>query len=139
MSEVAIRAAQPGEFPAVLELWREADATPSATDDIAGLETLYAHDPQALLVAVDDTGLLGTVIVAWDGWRGAMHRLAVAPTARRRGIAQALVEAGEQRLHRLGARRVNALVNTAREPAVALWERADYVHDTRIGRYVKSV
>lgn len=140
MSEApAIRPARRDELEAVLELWREAEATPTRTDDIAGLETLLAHDPGALLVAVDDGRIVGSVIAAWDGWRGAMHRLAVSPAARRRGIARALVATGEERLRALGARRVNALVNTAREPAVALWEIEGYELDARIGRFVKSI
>ena len=42
--------------------------------------------------------LSGTVIASWDGWRGAMYRLAVLPSLRRRGIAAALVDEGERRL-----------------------------------------
>ena len=137
--EAAIRPARRDELDAVLALWREAEATPTRTDDLAGLETLLAHDPGALLVADDGGLLVGTVIAGWDGWRGTLHRLAVLPAARRRGIGRALVAAGEERLRTLGARRVNALVNVAREPAVALWETEGYELDGRIRRFVKSI
>ncbi len=43
-----------------------------------------------------DGAIVATLIAAWDGWRGNMYRLAVAPELRREGIARTLVEAGEE-------------------------------------------
>jgi ribosomal protein S18 acetylase RimI-like enzyme len=134
-----IRPARLDELGQVLAAWVASGATPTATDDERGLRTLLDFDPTALLVAVEDGRVLGTVIAGWDGWRGTIHRLAVVPEARRRGIARLLVRAGEERLHDLGARRVNALVNVERGPAVGLWEVEGYSLDRRLGRFVKSV
>ena len=66
----AIRAARSGDLPAVLALWQQAQAEPSHTDNLASLQQLVAHDPGALLVADAGNHLVGSVIAAWDGWRG---------------------------------------------------------------------
>jgi ribosomal protein S18 acetylase RimI-like enzyme len=40
---------------------------------------------------------VGTLVAAWDGWRGNMYRLAVLPEHRRAGIGRELVDAGYER------------------------------------------
>jgi ribosomal protein S18 acetylase RimI-like enzyme len=151
---VVIRPARPSEIPAVLALWRQADAVPSVSDDPASLRRLLATSEDALLVAevrdpeaggseADDPAargrLVGTIVAGWDGWRGNLYRLAVLPTARRRGIALRLVAEAERRLTEKGAIRFSALVMSAHDPAVALWRAAGYAHDPRVGRFVRSV
>jgi len=138
-SDVVIRPARRTELWSVLELWAAADAVPSVTDDVDGLENLLATDPGALLVATVDDQIVGTLVAAWDGWRGNMYRLAVAPEHRRRGIARALVDAGATHLRGRGARRVSALVVGAHDEAVRFWAAAGYEHDRRIDRYVVSL
>jgi ribosomal protein S18 acetylase RimI-like enzyme len=47
------------------------------------------REPAALLlVATIDDHIIGSVIGGWDGWRGNIYRLVVAPEHRRRGIAR---------------------------------------------------
>jgi ribosomal protein S18 acetylase RimI-like enzyme len=122
----------------VLGLWREAEVVPGRTDDPQALRTRVEHDPGALLVAESEGRLVGSLIAAWDGWRGDMYRLAVHPSHRRRGLGLRLVEAGEARLRAKGARRITALVLAGDEPAVAVWLEAGYERDERIARFVKT-
>ncbi|MEJ7716836.1 MAG: GNAT family N-acetyltransferase [Thermoleophilaceae bacterium] len=99
MNEVTIRDGAPADFPSLLELWRIAGSVPTPTDTSESLAALLAFDPDALIVADDAGGVVvGSVIVAWDGWRGSFYRLAVHPDARRRGLARELVRRGEERL-----------------------------------------
>ena len=63
----------------MLAFWAAATAEPSSTDDSAGLEGLLTHSPGALILAVDDGAIVGSVIAGWDGWRATVYRLAVAP------------------------------------------------------------
>jgi ribosomal protein S18 acetylase RimI-like enzyme len=133
---VVIRTATKADIEPVLACWQRADAVPSATDDAAGLGALLARDPGALLVAEIDGRVAGTLIAAWDGWRGNMYRLAVVPEHRRLGVATELARAGRQRLHRLGCRRITALVVEHHDPAVAFWEHAGYEWQRDARRYV---
>jgi ribosomal protein S18 acetylase RimI-like enzyme len=139
VGEVIVRAARGGDVRDVLRLWRDAEVLPGSTDDEDALRTLVEHDAGALLVADDGGRLVAALIAAWDGWRGNMYRLAVHPEQRGRGLARALVEAGESRLRALGARRITALVVHGDDPAIATWRALGYDHDERMARYVKTL
>ena len=83
IARMEIRIATTADIDAVLVFWRDA-TDPSSTDDAASLAALLARFPDAMVLAVDQEVIVGTVIVGWDGWRGAMYRIAVAPADRRR-------------------------------------------------------
>jgi ribosomal protein S18 acetylase RimI-like enzyme len=130
-----IRAALAGEPPHLLALWHEA-AEPTSTDDVAGVTALIARDPGALLVALDGEALVGSVVAGWDGWRGSIYRLAVAPSYRRRGLGRELVRAAEGRLRALGARRLQAVVISSDERAMGFWSSSGWVRQAEWARFV---
>jgi ribosomal protein S18 acetylase RimI-like enzyme len=124
----------------VLALWETSRSAASVTPDSAETVLALLDQPgSALLLAWEGEVLVGTLVVGWDGWRGNMYRLAVAESARRRGIASALVEAGHSHLRSIGARRVTALVGGSEEAAAALWLAAGYTRDDRIDRFVRNL
>lgn len=127
-----------GDFGHVLSFWKEATTVPSSTDDVAALERLLADSPDALLIALDDGALVGTVIAAWDGWRASMYRLAVAPSHRRQGIATALVADAEARLRAHGARRFHLIVEGGELSAQAFWQSVGFAPTAQL-RFVKTV
>jgi ribosomal protein S18 acetylase RimI-like enzyme len=138
---LTIRRCRADECAAVLALWTRAGAIPSPTDTPDELARLVSSEHgDGFLVALRDGALLGTVIGGFDGWRGNIYRLAVAPEARRAGVARALVAAAERILWAKGARRMSALVERHEAHAVAFWDRAPgYRRDERMMRYVKPL
>ena len=135
-----IRSASTADIPAVLELWGRARSSGASTrDDEAVVRRLMARDPEALLLAELDGQVVGTLIVGWDGWRGNMYRLAVAPEHRRQGIAARLISEGEDRLRALGGRRATALVWRDDEPASAVWTAAGYADNAGVARHVRDL
>jgi ribosomal protein S18 acetylase RimI-like enzyme len=135
---ILIRSGRAGEIGVLLALWRKAETHPSATDDVDGLRTLFDSDPESMLVAEEDGDIVGALIATFDGWRGNMYRLAVLPEHRRRGIACALVRAGESRLRSRGARRITALVAHEQAGAPEFWVSASYELDQHTTRFVKT-
>jgi GNAT superfamily N-acetyltransferase len=133
-----IRTANTADVPAVLALWERARSEVAVTDDTED-GVLRAIQAGALLLAESDGRLAGTLIAGWDGWRGSLWRLVVEPSARRRGIGRALVEAGERRLRGLGAVRITALVGREEDEAGAFWEATGYSEDPKVRRFVRNV
>src|SRR2546421_4326401 len=137
---VAIRPCRVEECLAVLALWRRAGAIPSPTDTLEELLRLVRSEHgDGFLVAVQAGAIVGSIIGGWDGWRGNIYRLAVAPEARRAGLARRLVDAAERMLVSKGARRISALVERHEAHAVGFWDAlADrgWHRDERMMRYI---
>jgi ribosomal protein S18 acetylase RimI-like enzyme len=133
---IRTRPATTADAPAVLDLWAEAGLVATVTDDVNAVERLIGRDGDALIVAVDDGNVVGAVIGGWDGWRGAIHRLAVAPSHRRRGLGTRLLEEAVSSLERRGAVRMACVVVADDLDGRRFWESTEFsAQDNRV-RYV---
>lgn len=135
-----LRIATTADLEAVVELWREFGGPTRSLARGSDVLRLLDRDTGALILAVDDDGgLVGSVVVGWDGWRCHLYRLVVRPDARRSRVAGALVGAARDRARELGATRVDAMVNRDNDGAVAFWNAAGFVAHDDDGRWSASL
>jgi ribosomal protein S18 acetylase RimI-like enzyme len=135
-----IRPASEHDVERVLALWSAAGSAETVTDTRDGLLGLIDADPEALLVVESEDGeVIGSLIAAWDGWRGSLYRLAVHPDRRREGIATALLRAGERQLLARGAARFTAIVTDDDSGAMGFWSATEYEHQQSRARFVRNV
>jgi ribosomal protein S18 acetylase RimI-like enzyme len=138
--DVGLGIATPDDVPELLALWAVAAENDSRPGDTAqAVLTLLERDPGACLIARQGDRIVGTLIAGWDGWRAHLYRLAVHPAMRRRGIAQALLDAGAARLRSLGAARLDAMVLEGNELGQALWQSSGYIPQAEWRRWIKPV
>ena len=97
------------------------------------------HPGVVFVLAVEDGHIVGSVIGAYDGWRGNMYRLVVHPSHRRKGIARALIREVENVFGACDVKRVTALVVEDGHPAGEFWEAVGYLRDERMRRHVRSL
>lgn len=134
-----IRAAGEHDIERVLSLWNAAGSADTVTDTQGGLLGLLEADPEALFVAESDGGeIVGSLIAAWDGWRGSFYRLAVHPDRRRQGLATALLHEGERRLRARGAARFTAIVTDDEPGAMGFWVATGYEQQEHRARFVRN-
>ena len=133
-----IRTGQTSDVESVLSLWLESDAEPTHTDDSQSLIALLAEDPDALIVAVDGALVVGSVIAAWDGWRGSIYRLVVSPSHRRNGLATRLLASAETRLAKIGAVRLQAIVVETDPVAAGFWKATGWDQQVERLRFVQG-
>ncbi len=133
-----LRTGRPSDVDAVLSLWATSGAEPTHTDDVEGLARLLATDPDALVVADVGTDIVGSVIAAWDGWRGSVYRLVVAPTHRRQGLAGRLLAQATARLTSVGAVRLQAVVVETDPVAVGFWAATGWERQAERLRFVQG-
>ena len=136
---LSIRVCRLEDIEGVLELWRQADATPGVTDAADDLWRAVAESLAQVLVAEVGGHVIGSIIGTFDGWRGNIYRLAVHPDQRRQGVACALVAEFERRLTRQGTKRITALVEKEHPWAMNFWEAVGYRVDERIVRRVRNL
>jgi ribosomal protein S18 acetylase RimI-like enzyme len=119
------RPLDPTDLDAALALWERTEhLAPVSRDEVV---ELLRHDPGLVLVAeADDGTLLGAVLGGFDGRRGWISRLAVAPEHRRSGIASALVDELEARLRARGCRQVNLMLMDGNVTGRRFWTGRGY-------------
>jgi ribosomal protein S18 acetylase RimI-like enzyme len=81
---------------------------------------------------------VGTVIAAWDGWRGSVYRIVVVPEYRRDGLGRRLLDEAENRLRRVGARRMHAIVVGTDPQALGFWESSDWERQASQLRFTRG-
>jgi ribosomal protein S18 acetylase RimI-like enzyme len=120
-------------------MWQVAGVTPPSVSDSIEVLTRLIREPAAtLLVATIESAIAGSVIGGWDGWRGNVYRLAVAPKHRRKGIARQLVAEITKVLFARGATRLSALVEHEHQWPMDFWDSVrdlGYVRDPQFARY----
>jgi len=139
MRAFVLRKCRSEDVETVLELWGQADATPSVTDNADDLRRAVSDGRANVLLAEVEGRIVGSIIGTFDGWRGNIYRMAVHPNHRRQGIARALVGEVEKLLARRGAKRITALVEKDHPWATSFWQAVGYGLDSRIVRHVRSL
>jgi hypothetical protein len=130
---VTIRPFRPVDRPALEQLWGRvfADDPPWNAPALL-IENKLKVQPELLLVGVLDEVLVGAVMAGFDGVRGWIYHLAVAPEVRRRGIATLLVRAAESGLRKLGCAKVNLQVRATNADVVAFYRTLGYALEERV-------
>lgn len=137
---ITYRAAGADDIEAVLEFWkRSAEDANRPADSTDAVARLLVRDPDAMILACHEGGIVGTIIAGWDGWRCHIHRLAVDPDHRRSGIGRSLVARAEARFSAAGGSRSDAFVHEANALGHRTWETLGYVRQFEWARWVKPL
>jgi ribosomal protein S18 acetylase RimI-like enzyme len=85
------------------------------------------------LVGVEGDRVVATVMAGYEGHRGWINYLAVDPGRRREGLGRRLMDEAEARLRAAGCPKINLLVRTGNDEAIAFYERIGFVTDDVVG------
>jgi ribosomal protein S18 acetylase RimI-like enzyme len=116
-----------------VQLWNVVfpdDPPRSAPDRM--IDGALAVRPESVLVAEIDGDVVGAVIAGFDGVRGWIYHLAVAPAHRRRGIATRLMRGAEAALRAHGCSKINLQVRATNQSVVAFYRTLGYQLEERL-------
>lgn len=118
---------------AVIALWRTVFGYETAHNDpgFALDKKLLANDG-LLFVALSGTAVVGTVMAGYDGHRGWLYAVAVAPEARRQGLGAAMVRHAEAALAARGCMKINLQLLASNHATAAFYRRLGYAEEPRI-------
>jgi ribosomal protein S18 acetylase RimI-like enzyme len=96
------------------------------------IENKLKVQPQLLLVGEIDKRIVGAVMAGFDGVRGWIYHLAVAPEFRRRGFGTELMRTAEKELRGFGCPKVNLQIRPADREVVAFYRSLGYEVEERL-------
>jgi ribosomal protein S18 acetylase RimI-like enzyme len=136
---VTIRVFTEADTEAVLALWLQAfpeynDPSRPHRNPRLSIANKLGTQPELFFVATRNEGdegcaIVGTVMAGYDGHRGWLYSLAVAPGARRHGIGTRLVRHAENALAAMGCLKLNLQVLTDKPDVLAFYDRLGYRAD----------
>ena len=131
-----IREYQTADRVAVIRLWK--DVFPDAPglvlaptpERILAPESRFPKD--CIFIAEQDNEIVGAMMAGYDGMRGWLYLVGVAPASRRQGVGRRLMEAAEEKLRSLGCVKVNLQVRAGNNGVVGFYERLGYSIEERV-------
>ena len=98
-------------------------------DPLADIQRKLDDSPELFLVGTLDSQLIATVMAGYEGHRGCINYLAVAPHLQKHGYGRQLMAHVERLLRERGCPKVNLLVRTTNQSVIAFYERLGFSCD----------
>ena len=127
-----IRAYQARDEGTVVSLWEECGLTRPWNDPRKDIARKLAIQPDLFLVGTLEGQLIATVMAGYEGHRGWVNYLAVAPKARGRGFGRALMERAERLLLNLGCPKLNIQVRSSNADVLAFYRAIGYAPEEMV-------
>ncbi len=130
---IEIRVYREADERAVADLWRE--IFPDAPEWNVPERDIWRKlsvQRELFFVACNDDALIGTAMAGYDGHRGWVYYVAVAPANRRQGIGEALMRRVESGLAAAGCPKLNLQVRAENIGVVAFYKKLGYTIEERV-------
>ena len=113
----------------MVALWRECGLIVPWNDPVKDIHRKLQIQRDMFLVRLLETRLVAAVMVGYEGHRGWINYLAVAPDLRKNGFGRRLMEEAEARLSAVGCPKVNLLVRGSNANVIEFYEKIGYSKD----------
>ena len=132
MAFIQIRAFQPGDETAVIALWQECGLTRPWNNPHADIARKLTEQPELFLVGTLGDEVIASAMVGFDGHRGWVYYLAVAPRHLKQAHGRALMQEAERLLTQRGCPKLNLLVRSSNAEVIEFYRRLGYVQDETV-------
>lgn len=124
-----IRAFSEQDQAAVISLWSQCGLLRPWNDPVKDIQRKRHIQPEMFLVGTTDNQIVGSLMAGYDGHRGWINYLAVAPSHRKRGYGRLLVRHAENLLRQAGCPKVNVQIRADNEAGAAFYRSLDFELD----------
>ncbi|HVU22515.1 MAG TPA: GNAT family acetyltransferase [Opitutus sp.] len=126
---MTIRPYREADEDPVIALWRACDLVRAWNDPHKDIARKLRVNREWFLVAEVDGRVVGCVMAGYEGHRGWINYLAVAPDRQRGGLGRALMAEAERLLRAAGCPKINLQVRTGNTAVIAFYRRLGFVVD----------
>jgi len=129
MSEFIIRQYDVADRDDVIELWRQCGLVVPQNDPRRDIERKLRVNPEWFLVGQLEGHIIATCMAGYEGHRGWINYLAVAPRYRRRGFAAKLMREAERILRKAACPKINLQIRTSNSDVIEFYKAIGYSID----------
>jgi len=116
----------------VVALWQICELTRPWNDPVKDIARKQQVRPEWFLVGELDGQVIASVMFGYEGHRGWMNYLAVAPEHQSKGYAHALIAKGEALLLAAGCPKISLQVRSSNARVIAFYQSLGYAQDEAI-------
>ena len=120
---------EPADTACVAKLWQECGLTRPWNDPVKDIERKLTDQNGAFWVVCQDSVVVASVMIGYDGHRGTINYLAIAPELQRSGIGAELMRRAEAFLIDIGCPKVSFCVRKDNQAVLAFYDRLGYAAD----------
>jgi ribosomal protein S18 acetylase RimI-like enzyme len=131
-SPQSIRPFAEADTEAVVGLWRECGLTRPWNDPYKDIARKLQVQRELFLVGEADGAIVSSVMAGYEGHRGWVYYLAVAPSHRQRGFARELMQHVEAALLARGCPKISLLVRSTNTAVLDFYGRIGYAQDPAV-------
>jgi len=113
----------------VVALWQACGLTRTWNDPVKDIARKQGVQPEWFLVGELNAAVIASVMFGYDGHRGWMNYLAVAPGQQGQGHAKALIAQGEALLLAAGCPKISLMVRRSNTQVLGFYEALGYSQD----------
>lgn len=124
-----IRPFELADKSAVIALWEQCGLTRPWNDPKKDIDRKLRVQPNLFLVGLVERELVATVMAGYEGHRGWINYLAVAPEYQRKGFGRAMIAEVERLLREAGCPKINLQVRSTNNRVIEFYQHLGYAVD----------
>jgi ribosomal protein S18 acetylase RimI-like enzyme len=129
MSDLIIRRYSVIDLDDVIDLWVQCGLVVPQNDPKRDVERKLRVNPEWFLVGRFEGKVVASCMAGYEGHRGWINYLAVAPQYRRRGFASQIMREAERILQDVGCPKINLQVRTSNSDVIEFYKAIGYTMD----------
>ena len=114
---------------AVIDLWKKCNLIVPQNDPVEDIQKKLEFQPELFLIGLLDSKVIGSIMVGYEGHRGWINYLAVAPEYQGHGYGKQLVQKGIDELKKIGCLKVNLQVRNTNTTVINFYKHLGFKDD----------
>ena len=127
-----IRPYQDSDEQTIIQLWLDCGLVAPQNNPVRDIQRKLKVNPEWFIVGLKDEEIIASCMVGYEGHRGWINYLAIAPSEQRRGYAKKMMEEAERILRSVNCPKINLQVRSSNSQVIKFYESIGFNVDQAV-------
>ena len=127
-----IRPYQDSDEQTIIQLWLDCGLVAPQNNPIRDIQRKLKVNPEWFIVGLKDEEIIASCMAGYEGHRGWINYLAIAPSEQRRGYAKEMMEEVERILRSVNCPKINLQVRSSNSQVIKFYESIGFNVDQAV-------